>query len=137
MAHSADQRIWAEGFRQGYAGFVIRQAGHDHAFAIGYAAGKQLRQVHLQDYERGLERGLAEQAAPKALPCRRRLKIEPSGVRTISWTTWKVVHVFIRGPASSCTAHLRDGGKEALITTHRRARLMPPSPPISPTIDHA
>ena len=27
-----------------------------------------------------------------------------AGVRTISWTTWRVVHVFIRGPASSRAA---------------------------------
>ena len=68
MADSADQRIWAEGFRHGYAGFVIRQGGADHAFATGYAAGKQLRQAHLQDYERVLERGLSEPAASVVLP---------------------------------------------------------------------
>ena len=54
---SPDRQIWTEGFRAGYAGFVIRQANGDRSYADGYAAGQELRQVHRQDYERALFEG--------------------------------------------------------------------------------
>ena len=44
-----------------------------------------------------------------------------AGVRTISWTTWRVVHVFMRGPAS-CRAALNQAG-QAHGLDHPSARL--------------
>ncbi len=52
-----DCPIWSEGFRAGYAGFVIRQTGGDRAYEAGYAAGQELRQAHREDYERALLEG--------------------------------------------------------------------------------
>lgn len=52
-------QIWTEGFRHGYAGFVIRQTGGDRSYEAGYAAGQELRQAHREDYERALFDGAA------------------------------------------------------------------------------
>ena len=57
MPNPIDHKVWAEGFRHGYAGFVIRHTRADREFAAGYAAGKQLRQAHQDEYQRGLESG--------------------------------------------------------------------------------
>lgn len=56
-ADPTDRPIWAEGFKAGYAGFVIRQTAGDRAYEAGYAAGQELRQAHREDYERALSEG--------------------------------------------------------------------------------
>ena len=56
LTDDSDRRIWSEGFRHGYAGFIIRP-GSDPTYTAGYRAGSDLRIAHRQAFERALFQG--------------------------------------------------------------------------------
>ena len=76
------------------------------------------------------------------LVCWRRPKFDPLGVRMKSWTIWRVVHVFIRGPAS-CRAAVHQAGQAhrldhspAGLSDGERAQDLVPRVPGAPRLAH-
>jgi hypothetical protein len=56
MTEEIEHRNWSDGFKQGYAKFIIRP-GSDPSYTAGYHAGRDLRHVHQHDFERVLLAG--------------------------------------------------------------------------------
>jgi hypothetical protein len=56
MTDEIEHRNWCDGFKQGYAKFIIRP-GSEPTYAAGYRAGRDLRQAHQQDFDRVLLEG--------------------------------------------------------------------------------